>query len=70
MVAKKAPAVGKDVSFPFQTAITCWIDLLGYGRMMSDAGFNPLAPEADVVRLGSPLPSGEAVTGNILLRMT
>lgn len=48
MVAKKAPAVGKDVSFPFQTAITCWIDLLGYGRMMSDAGFNPLAPEADV----------------------
>ncbi|KAB1082571.1 hypothetical protein F4V91_31970 [Neorhizobium galegae] len=38
----KSPIVGKSSSFPFQVAIACWIDLLGYGRMIADAGFNPL----------------------------
>lgn len=47
-MATRVPAVGKSVFFPFQTAITCWIDLLGYGRMMSDAGFNPLSAASGV----------------------
>jgi len=24
----------------------CWIDLLGYGAMIAEAGFNPLHPKA------------------------
>jgi hypothetical protein len=40
------PVVAKGMQFPFQIAIACWIDLLGYGHMIADAGFNPLHPEA------------------------
>jgi hypothetical protein len=36
------PLVGKSTSFPFQISVACWIDLLGYGRMISEAEFNPL----------------------------
>lgn len=32
--------------FPFQVAIACWIDLLGYGAMIAEAEFNPLHPKA------------------------
>ncbi len=42
----KSPKVGKGVSFPFQVSVACWIDLLGYGGMISEAGFNPLHPKA------------------------
>lgn len=42
----RSPIVGKGVAFPFQVSIACWIDLLGYGRMISEAGFNPLHPKA------------------------
>ncbi|WP_171946452.1 hypothetical protein [Hyphomicrobium sp. CS1GBMeth3] len=42
----KSPIVGKGTSFPFQVSVACWIDLLGYGRMISEAGFNPLHPKA------------------------
>lgn len=28
--------------FPFQVSIACWIDLLGYGESLAEAGFNPL----------------------------
>jgi hypothetical protein len=42
----KPPIVGKGTSFPFQVSIACWIDLLGYGQMIADAGFNPLHPGA------------------------
>lgn len=31
---------------PFYTSIACWIDLLGYGRMISRARFSPVDPEA------------------------
>jgi hypothetical protein len=39
---KTSPLVRKSASFPFQTAVACWIDLLGYGAMISEAQFNPL----------------------------
>ena len=32
--------------FPFQVAICAWVDLLGYGAEMKDAGYNPLDPKA------------------------
>ena len=43
---KPSPAVSKNASFPFQVAVACWIDLLGYGGMISAAAFNPMHPEA------------------------
>jgi len=43
---KSAPSVAKGTQLPFQIAVACWIDLLGYGGMISAAGFNPLHPEA------------------------
>jgi len=42
----KSPAIAKGTQFPFQVAVACWIDLLGYGSMIADAEFNPLHPEA------------------------
>ncbi len=36
------PLVGKSASFPFQTSVACWVDLQGYGSMISEAEFNPL----------------------------
>lgn len=37
------PLVGKkNRSFPFLVSTVCWIDLLGYGAMIAEAGFNPL----------------------------
>src|SRR5579864_5719088 len=43
---RQPPIVGKGVSFPFQVSVACWIDLLGYGQMIAEAGFNPLHPKA------------------------
>lgn len=40
------PLVGKNTSFPFQVSVACWIDLLGYGRMIAEAEFNPLHPKS------------------------
>jgi hypothetical protein len=42
----KGPIVSKDARFPFQVAVTAWIDLLGYGGMIASADFNPLHPKA------------------------
>jgi hypothetical protein len=36
------PIVGRDAKFPFFIAVVCWIDLLGYGRMIAEADFSPL----------------------------
>ena len=36
----------KSTFFPFQIAVVCWIDLLGYGAMIAEADFNPLHPKA------------------------
>jgi len=44
--ATRNPVVRKSASFPFQIAVVCWIDLLGYGAMIAEAGFNPLHPKA------------------------
>jgi hypothetical protein len=44
--AKRIPLVGKSTTFPFQIAVVCWIDLLGYGAMIAEAGFNPLHAKA------------------------
>lgn len=38
--------VGKSLQFPFLVSVVCWIDLLGYGSMISAAGFNPLHPKS------------------------
>ncbi|MCI0622070.1 MAG: hypothetical protein L0387_10445 [Acidobacteria bacterium] len=43
---KHNPIVRKRASFPFPIAIVCWIDLLGYGAMIAEAGFNPLHSKA------------------------
>jgi hypothetical protein len=40
------PLVRSSATFPFQTSAACWIDLLGYGRMIADADFNPLHAKA------------------------
>ena len=42
----KGPVVGSANRFPFRTSVALWIDLLGYGSMISQAGFNPLHPAA------------------------
>lgn len=41
-----SPIVGKSIRFPFQLSIVAWVDLLGYGSMISEAGFNPLHSKA------------------------
>nr|WP_204354576.1 hypothetical protein [Paracoccus saliphilus] len=38
--------VGKGITFPFQISVACWVDLLGYGQMISRAKFNPLDEES------------------------
>jgi hypothetical protein len=43
---RPSPSVSKGKNFPFQTAVVAWIDLLGYGEMISNAGFNPLHPSS------------------------
>jgi hypothetical protein len=48
---KSDPVVAKGTSFPFQISVACWIDLLGYGKMISKAGFNPLDPTSTAARL-------------------
>lgn len=48
---KAGPLVRKGARFPFETAVVCWMDLLGYGAMIAEADFNPLHPKAqDAVR--------------------
>jgi hypothetical protein len=43
---KPNPIVGRNITFPFQVAIVCWTDLLGYGAMIAAADFNPLHPKS------------------------
>jgi len=43
---KRSPLVRKSAIFPFQIAVVCWIDLLGYGAMIAAADFNPLHAQA------------------------
>jgi hypothetical protein len=43
---KRGPLVSRGTRFPFQIAVACWADLLGYGAMIAEAGFNPLHPKA------------------------
>jgi hypothetical protein len=43
---KRTPLVRKSATFPFQIAVVCWIDLLGYGAMIAEADFNPLHAKA------------------------
>lgn len=43
---KTGRLVRKSYAFPFQVAVVCWIDLLGYGAMIAEADFNPLHPKA------------------------
>lgn len=45
-ISKGGPVVRKSASFPFQVAIVCWLDLLGYGAMIAEADFNPLHGKA------------------------
>lgn len=44
MVAKAKP--GRAPRPPFYTSIACWIDLLGYGGVISRARFSPTHAEA------------------------
>jgi len=37
---KRGPLVRKGYTFAFQTAAVCWLDLLGYGASIAEAGFN------------------------------
>ncbi|PSH62620.1 hypothetical protein CU102_24935 [Phyllobacterium brassicacearum] len=43
---KPSAVVSKSVRFPSKVSVSCWIDLLGYGEMISASGFNPLHPDA------------------------
>lgn len=43
---RTTPVVRSGANFPFQTSAACWIDLLGYGSMISEAEFNPLHAKA------------------------
>ncbi len=43
---RQEPAVGMRTKFPYQVAVTCWIDLLGYGDLIAASNFNPLHPKA------------------------
>ncbi|HET9640549.1 MAG TPA: hypothetical protein VFP12_15225 [Allosphingosinicella sp.] len=40
------PKVGMKIEFPFQVAVCCWVDLLGYGAAIREADYNPLNPLA------------------------
>ena len=42
----KPPLVGMKTHFPFQVSICAWVDLLGYGAEIKEAGYNPLDPKA------------------------
>jgi hypothetical protein len=44
--SKGRPVISKGLRFPFQVSVACWVDLLGYGRMIAQASFNPLHPKA------------------------
>lgn len=46
IAGESGPLVGKGIKFPFQVVVVCWIDFLGYGSMIADAGLNPLHPKA------------------------
>jgi hypothetical protein len=48
--SKSHPPIGKGKSdnVPFKVAAVSWIDLLGYGSMISRAQFNPIDPRAKV----------------------
>lgn len=37
---------GGSKSLPFKVAIAGWIDLLGYGKMIAEVDYNPIAPAA------------------------
>lgn len=45
----REPAIRKGgaKSLPFKVAIVGWIDLLGYGEMIADVDYNPIAKEAE-----------------------
>jgi hypothetical protein len=43
---KAGPLVRKSAMFPFQIAVVCWLDLLGYGAMIAEADFNPMHSKA------------------------
>jgi hypothetical protein len=45
LTTRSGPVIRRG-SFPFPVAVVCWIDLLGYGGMIAEAGFNPLHPKA------------------------
>ncbi|MDP5307895.1 hypothetical protein [Paracoccus spongiarum] len=45
-VPQNNPPVAKGNRFPFQVSIVAWGDLLGYGRKIAEAGFNPLDERA------------------------
>ncbi|MDM9645558.1 hypothetical protein [Rhizobium sp. S163] len=45
-MSNSQPTVSKNAIFPFQVSVACWIDLLGYGSMIAEAGFSPLRPKA------------------------
>jgi len=44
----REPAIrkGGGKSLPFKVAIVGWIDLLGYGDMIADVGYNPITNQA------------------------
>lgn len=41
-----SPTIRKGATFPFAVSAVAWIDLLGYGAMIAEAGFNPLHEKA------------------------
>jgi hypothetical protein len=47
-MVEKHPVIGmgKTRSLPFQVSAACWIDLLGYGRAIAKADFNPMHSDA------------------------
>jgi hypothetical protein len=40
--SRAGPKVAKGRKFPIAVSVACWVDLLGYGAMIAEAGFNPL----------------------------
>lgn len=43
---KSHPPIRKGATLPFAVSAVAWIDLLGYGGMIAEAGFNPLHEQA------------------------
>jgi len=43
---QRGPHVRKGATFPFSVSAVAWVDLLGYGAMIAEAGFNPLHEKA------------------------